>query len=116
MEKRKHTVYLWLNDEEFERLERISADHCMRRGDVLRTMITGTELLKPPDEDFREIRRSLDRIESEAEILAYTAAREGFCAAGGTEAGLDAFERYLTKLEEILSCLEEIRDAVPERK
>ena len=78
MEKREDRVIVWLSAEEKDRLERISAEHCMKRGDVLRAAIMGTDLIEPPDENLREIRRSLDRIESETEMLAYLAARDGF--------------------------------------
>ena len=107
--KREHIVWLYLNDEENDRLNRISAEHCMRRGDVLRALITGTELIRPPDRDLREVRRSLDRIESEAEMLAYLAARDGICIRAEGKDGEEASESLLTALERILECLDEIR-------
>ncbi len=116
MEKREDRVIVWLSAEEKDRLERISAEHCMKRGDVLRAAIMGTGLIEPPDEDLREIRRSLDRIESETEMLAYLAARDGFFPEEKTADGEDAFERLLDRLEGILGQLEGIREALPERR
>lgn len=116
MENREGRVILCLNKEEKDRLERISAEHCMKRGDVLRAAIMATDLIKPPDEDLREIRRSLDRIESETEMLAYLAARDGFFPEEKTADGENAFERLLDRLEGILGQLEGIREALPERR
>ena len=114
MAEREKKLTLKLSNGEYERLERIAGEHCMRKGDVLRHMITGTPLIEPPDENLRAIRRSLDRIESEAEMLAYLAAREGFCTED-TDREND-LEEYLTKLEGILDNLDEIREALAERK
>lgn len=62
MRNRNYEVHVYLNEEEFRMLDRLSHKTGLNFSTIVRKMISGATLIERPNRDYRELVRSIDRI------------------------------------------------------
>lgn len=73
MRKRNRRFSLWLNDEEFNRLERNAEIAGMKKEPYIRKLIMGNEIKERPPDEFAKILRELSAIGNNVNQLAHKA-------------------------------------------
>lgn len=73
MRKRNRRFSLWLNNEEFDRLEKDAQIAGLKKEPYIRKLIMGTEIRPRPPDEFAKILRELSAIGNNVNQLAYKA-------------------------------------------
>ena len=73
MRKRNRRFSLWLNNEEFDRLEKDAQIAGLKKEPYIRKLIMGTEIRPRPPDEFVKILRELSAIGNNVNQLAYKA-------------------------------------------
>ena len=73
MRKRNRRFSLWLNDEEFNRLERNAEIAGLKKEPYIRKLIMNTEIRQRPPDDFAKILKELSAIGNNVNQLAHKA-------------------------------------------
>ena len=73
MRKRNRRFSLWLNDEEFNRLERNAEIAGLKKEPYIRKLIMNTEIRQRPPDEFARILKELSAIGNNINQLAYKA-------------------------------------------
>ncbi len=71
--QRNRRFSLWLNDEEFDRLEKDANIAGLKKEPYIRKLIMGNEIRPRPPDEFKEILRELSAIGNNVNQLAYKA-------------------------------------------
>ncbi len=73
MRKRNRRFSLWLNDEEFARLDKDAQIAGLKKEQYIRKLIMGNEIRPHPPDEFAKILRELSAIGNNVNQLAYKA-------------------------------------------
>ncbi len=73
MRQRNKRFSLWLNDEEFDRLEKDAQIAGLKKEPYIRKLIMGNEIRPRPPDEFAKILRELSAIGNNVNQLAYKA-------------------------------------------
>ena len=99
MRKRNRRFSLWLNDEEFNRLERNAEIAGLKKEPYIRKLIMNTEIRQRPPDEFARILKELSAIGNNINQLAYKANGLGVIYISEVRAVRDAVEKLYAEVK-----------------
>ena len=101
MRQRNKRFSLWLNDEEFDRLEKDAQIAGLKKEPYITKLIIGNEIRPRPPDEFAKILRELSAIGNNVNQLAYKANGLGLIYINEVRSVQDALENLYREVKKI---------------
>ena len=99
MRKRNRRFSLWLNDEEFNRLERNGEIAGLKKEPYIRKLIMNTEIRQRPPDDFVKILKELSAIGNNVNQLAHKANGLGMIYVNEVQSVREALDKLYAEIK-----------------